>query len=97
MGVKEDLKEQIQEIEGSELKSHWERQALILLQSHMSLLEVGLAFAQDEKLKVQDWLEKGEIWKCTENDLSELSNQIKYEFLILQPFVIAQKQDPTLH
>ncbi len=96
MSVRKKLEQQLDVVDGKELESHFERAALLLLAPHMDLVEVGAAFAEDNKDLVTAWLQDGDLKRAEvkANAPEVFDVDATYEFLILQPFVIAKKIQP---
>lgn len=92
MSLREKLLEQLETVDGESLVPHYERGALVFVGAHLDIIDVGVAFAEDNKESVTHWLQSGDLWKCSEKDKDNGSLEMtsKFQFLILQPFVLAK-------
>ena len=92
MDIRKDLLKQLETVDGESLLPHHQRQALVFIGDELDIIDVGIAFATDNKDSVTTWLQTGDIWKCTEKDkqAGALNSTKSYQFLILQPFVLAK-------
>ena len=54
--LKEKLKNEIQQVEWEQLKPHQEREALVMVSQELALVEVALAFAEDDTKNVKKWI-----------------------------------------
>lgn len=88
--VKNQLAEELAEIEWSVLIPHAQRDAIIVVNRSLSLIDVGVAFANDDVLSVQKWLAENLIHKPSASELStwNLEPEQKFSALIVQPFVL---------
>ncbi len=87
---KQQLQEQIAEINWQDLKPHAQRDALIIVDENLDLVEVGCAVANDQTNLVQNWISEQLIQKPTVQQLSiwnENPNK-KFKTIIVQPFVL---------
>ena len=74
----------------------------LFLANHLDLVEVGMALAEDDVSKVQEWLKDGWIYHPSEaqmlaldacyqvEDLESVAKKLQFESLIVQPFVLAK-------
>ena len=76
-----------------DLRTHVARDGILLISPSLDLVEVGVAFAQDNKHKVQQWLEQLLIKKPDTTFLNQMESKLdkRFSFLILQPFVLVQE------
>ena len=91
MSIKEKLESDLASAKWSEIKPHHQRGAVILVSPEQSLVSVGVAFHEDHKEQVEEWLSKGTITKCSESQAQtydETDPEPSFEYLILQPFVL---------
>lgn len=93
MSLRRKLEDQVDIVHGAELESHFRREALLILAAHMNLVEVGVAFAEDDKDQVKAWIDSKELVRADvkSNSPEVFDPMAHYEFLILQPFVIAKR------
>lgn len=88
------IEDTFDEAEWAWLKPHAMRDALILVDKSLDLLEVGKAIAEDQKERVQDWVSKGWVIKPTQQQIEDW-DQIpgkRFLSLVVQPFVLIQEQ-----
>ncbi len=90
MSIREKLLEELETVDGKALIPHFKRGALIFVGSQIDIIDAGVAFATDNKESVAHWLQSGSIWKATKEDNTSLNTQNSFQFLILQPFVLAK-------
>jgi len=100
MSIREKLESELATANWTELKPHRERGGLILVAASQSLVSVGVAFHEDDKSQVEKWLANGAISKCSSSqakEFEESEHELKFEYLILQPFVLVKKIKPNFH
>jgi hypothetical protein len=88
--LKQQLTEQIAEINWQDLKPHAQRDALIIVDENLDLVEVGCAIAQDQSNLVQNWISEQLIQKPTAQQFSLWNKNVnqKFKTIIVQPFVL---------
>ena len=90
-------------LRGEVLSSYWEdlaphqqRGGLLLLGPALDLLDVAVAMAQDDKQRVASFLAGGELRRANEQDRERYESDaeeeagIRFQFVIVQPWVLAQ-------
>lgn len=78
----------------TELRPHAERDQLFLVGEGLELLEAGVALANDEAMRVQGWIEAGQLTRPTAAQLEAWEQASPaFRFLILAPFVVAEPAD----
>jgi hypothetical protein len=88
--IQEQLAQDMADIEWSDLIPHCQRDAVIVVDEALNLIEAGVAIAQDNVAQVQVWVEEQLLQKPTEKQLS-LWNQSpsqRFSTLIVQPYVL---------
>ena len=95
--IRSELKEMLDEAEWRWLMPHAERDAVIFVSSDLSLLDVGVAIANDQVSFVDRCLKEQLIHRPTTEQLSDWNNnQLKrFNTIIVQPFVLIQ--EPLIH
>lgn len=85
------LQEQIAEIDWQDLIPHAQRDAVILVDPNLDIIQVGSAIALDDTRLVQNWISEQLIRKPTPEELSQWNENpsIKFQTVIVQPFVLA--------
>jgi hypothetical protein len=91
--LKAQLSEDLADVEWSALIPHAQRDALIVVNSDLDLVEVGAAIANDNVSLVQRWISEYLIHKPSTNELSDWNAQPNKMFstLIVQPYVIVSE------
>jgi hypothetical protein len=91
--IKNKLATDIADIEWRDLIPHSQRDAVIVVTPHLSLVEVGVAIATDNTQSVQHWISEDLIHKPSAQQLSQWNAQPEIEFrtLIVQPFVLVTR------
>lgn len=93
----EKLKDELMTAPWSVLREHCERGALILVDAKLDLIDVAVAFAEDDTDAVNAWLERNELQRIEPASAKAADLAAKDEnasigyFLIIQPFVLLQE------
>ena len=91
--LREKLAAEVATAKAADLIAHHRRGALLLLRADISLVDTGVAFAADDSAKVKAWLSGGALARPTPAELADAClNSAKFRFLILQPYVLLQKE-----
>jgi hypothetical protein len=88
--IQEQLEKDRAEIEWEALIPHSQRDSIIFVHEGLDLIEVGVAIAQDDTVKVKAWIAEQLIHKPTAQQLS-LWNQNParlFDAAIVQPYVL---------
>lgn len=90
--IKTQLSEQLASIEWNLLIPHAQRDAVVIVKDQLSLLDVGVAVAEDDSKRVQSWISQQLIYKPSPQDLSSWNSEPTKQFmtLIVDPFVLVQ-------
>lgn len=88
--IKNQLEEELADIEWKDLMPHAQRDAVIIVNESLNLVDVGLAIASDNVIEVQNWIARGMIQKPSSEQLSNwnIKPDRKFTALIVQPFVL---------
>ncbi|WP_107666653.1 DUF2288 domain-containing protein [Cyanothece sp. BG0011] len=92
----EDLKKRLQEdmanVNWNDIKPHAQRDAVIVVDENLNLLDVGVAIAQDDKMVVEHWITEELLTKPSNQQLSDwnINETQLFKTLIVQPFVLVQ-------
>ncbi len=72
---------------------HAKRDAVVLVNPALDLIEVGLAISTDNVLAVQRWIQEAMLVKPTNEQLSDWNHDTskKFNTLIVQPYVLVQE------
>ena len=90
--IKEKLKEDIASISWQEILPHAKRDAVVVIDARLDLLEVAEAIALDKTSLVSNWIAEQLIAKPSARQLTDWNSNPEREFTtaIVQPFVIIQ-------
>jgi hypothetical protein len=90
--IKNQLLEELAEVEWSDLIPHAQRDAIILVSDSLNLIEVAEAIASDNVQLVQNWIATKLIEKPNQEQLSNWNSlpTSLFNTLIVQPFVLIQ-------
>ncbi len=73
----------------STLAPHFDSGALIYVDPTLELTEVGQAFSQDHKSKVQSWMKAGDLIKPSAPHAAHWENtKAEFTALVISPFVL---------
>ncbi|BAQ64287.1 DUF2288 domain-containing protein [Geminocystis sp. NIES-3709] len=88
--LKAQLKEQLAQMDWKDLIPHAQRDALIIVDRGLDLIEVGCAIAEDKTELVQRWISEQLIQKPSTQQLSLWNGDEtqKFNTIIVQPFVL---------
>ena len=88
--IKTQLQEQIAEIAWKDLIPHAQRDALVIVDHSLDLIDVGCAIAEDKTNLVQNWISEQLVQKPTAEQLSQWNEKPSHKFrtIIVQPFVL---------
>jgi hypothetical protein len=89
-----ELTENLDEAEWDWLVPHAQRDAIILVSSHLNLLDVGVAIASDSTNEVQVWIDEALITKPTTEQLGiwNTDRSKRFDTLIVQPYVLIKEK-----
>ena len=90
--IKKRLQEDMAEVSWDDIKPHAQRDAVIVVNDNLSLVDVGVAIAQDDKIMVERWITEQLINKPSNQQLSDrnINPTQLFKTLIVQPFVLVQ-------
>lgn len=77
------------------LKPHASRDALVIVNPQLDLVEVGLALATDNVQLVQRWIGEALLTKPTPAQLQDWGCDRTFTSLIVQPYVLVQDRDSS--
>ena len=91
--LRAELAESLDEAEWDWLKPHVQRDAVVVVDRALDLLDVGVALANDDVVSVQHWISEQLIRKPSQEQLSDWNgDQTKrFQALIVQPYVLVQE------
>ena len=90
--IKIQLSEELATIQWQDIIPHAQRDAVIVVNPCLDLLDVGEAIALNNTSKIQAWISESIITKPLSEQLSQWNQNPSTEFnaLIVQPFVLVQ-------
>ena len=90
--IRKQLNEELANVEWSSLIPHAKRDAVIVVEEGLDLLDVGVAIAKDDFVTVESWISEQLIHKPDANELMAWNSEPSKQFvtLIVQPFVVVQ-------
>jgi hypothetical protein len=92
--LRAELAEMIDEAEWDWLIPHAQRDAVVIVDSTLDLLDVGVAIATDNVLAVQHWISEQQLSKPSAEQLAAWGDDRTRRFnaLIVQPYVLVQNR-----
>lgn len=92
--LRADLEAMLDEAEWSWLMPHAQRDQVLVVNSGLDLVDVGVAIASDNTAAVQVWIAEQLLTKPTANQLSDWNSEQEKRFdaLIVRPFVLVQER-----
>ena len=90
--LRKKLEEDMAVVNWNDIKPHAQRDAVIVVNETLNLLDVGVAIAQDDKKAVEHWITEQLISKPSNQQLSDwnIDQTQLFKTLIVQPFVLVQ-------
>lgn len=90
--LKAELAEMLDEAEWNWLYPHAERDALVVVNPSLDLLDVGVAIATDNVSSVERWIDEQLIYKPSPDQVADWQRDRTKRFtaLIIQPYVLVQ-------
>lgn len=87
---KTQLTEELAPMDWETLIPHAKRDAIIVVDGALDLVEVGVAIAEDNAALVKNWLSELLLHKPSQEELNDWNAQPEKQFntLIVQPFVL---------
>jgi hypothetical protein len=91
------MRAQIAETKGdvfwSDLTAHVARDAVIIVDEPLDLIDVGMALATNDTAAVEAWIGSGKLQKPSTDDLSRWSimTNLTFRSVVVQPFVLIHR------
>ena len=88
------MAESVDEAEWEWLIPHVKRDAVVIVDRQLDLLDVGAAIAGDNVTSVQNWIGEQQIYKPSPEQIAAWNGDQSKRFnaLIVQPFVLVQER-----
>jgi hypothetical protein len=95
--LRDELSEMIDQAEWEWLMPHAQRDAVVIVDASLDLLDVGVAIASDNVTAVQNWISEQQLYKPSPEQLTDWSSNRIHRFnaLIVQPYVLVQDLRPA--
>lgn len=92
--LRAELSEILDEAEWEWLMPHAQRDAVILVDPALDLLDVGVAIASDNVTAVQRWISEQQIYKPSPEQMADwgADRTRRFNALIVQPYVLIQNK-----
>lgn len=90
--IRRRLEEDAGPVQGSDLKAHLERDAVLVVAPSIQLLDCALAVATDDAAKVSAWLADATLRRATEDERAEwpADESRRWIAVVVRPFVLVQ-------
>ena len=90
---KAELAESLDEAELDWLKPHIQRDVVLVVNTNLDLVDVGVAIARDDVVSVQHWISEQLLHKPFAEQLVEWNTNPtkRFQALIVQPYVLVQE------
>ena len=87
--------EDLAEITWSDIKPHAQRDAVIVVDRALNMIDVGVAIASDRADQVQHWIDEALVQKPSSEQLSIWNAEptLIFDALIVQPYVLIMAKD----
>ena len=84
------LANDLAEISWSDIKPHAQRDAVIVVDNALNMVDVGVAIASDQVDKVQHWIDEALVQKPSTEQLNiwNADPAMVFDALIVQPYVL---------
>jgi hypothetical protein len=91
--MREELARSLGPVQFSDLRAHLARDAVIVVDASLDLLDVGEAIARDDKARVARWIEAGLVGKPSLEALERWAKVrgAAWTSLVVQPFVLVRE------
>jgi len=91
--MRDRIAESLGDVHFSDLRAHVARDAVIIVDDALDLLDVGVALAENDVSKVDAWIRSGKLTKPSADDLTRWSLDVNLRFraAIVQPFVLIRR------
>ena len=90
----EQISEQIETADWEAIKPHVLRDAVVIVDKTISLVDAGMKVVHDDVETVTEWLQNNKLSKPSKEQFErwEAHPSISFRFVILQPYVLIQEQ-----
>ena len=78
-----------------ELQRHFARGVVVVVSKELDLIEVAVAFAEDDKTRFEVWIEAGQVWRATDEDAKQWhETDAGFWSAVVAPWVLVQEFSP---
>ena len=89
--IREALAEMMGPVQWALLKPHVKRDAVVVVNANLDLVDVGVAIATDNTQAVERWITEQLIMKPDAQQLTQWeAGNMRFQSLIVQPYVLVQ-------
>jgi hypothetical protein len=91
--MRERIAETLGDVFWTDLRAHVARDAVIIVEDELDLVDVGVALAQNDVAVVDAWISSGKLTKPTADDLARwpVDTGARFRSVIVQPFVLIRR------
>ncbi|MDI1449121.1 DUF2288 domain-containing protein [Polyangium sp. 6x1] len=91
--MRERIAETLGDVHWADLRAHLARDAVIIVDDALDLLDVGVALAKNDVPAVDAWIREGKLKKPTAEELTvwSLDTSARFPAAIVQPFVLIRR------
>ena len=89
--------EDLAEISWSDIQPHAKRDAVIVIDDALNMVDVGVAIASDQVNKVQHWIDEALVQKPSVEQLTRWNGDptMAFDALIVQPYVLIRDKSDS--
>ncbi len=91
--MREHITKTLGDVHWSDLRAHLARDAVIIVDDALDLVDVGVALASNDVSTVDAWIRAGKLQKPTAEDLTRwsLDANVRFPAAVVQPFVLIRR------
>ena len=96
--IREKLRGELGTCRWPDLKGQFVKGALFVVRESVGLLDAAVAVAVDDKSQVEAWIESGDVYRPTEQEVLLWDKQPEslFAFIVLQPFVFITRPNHSV-
>jgi hypothetical protein len=96
--LREKLRGQLGTARWPDLKDQFVKGSLFVVCERIGLLNAAVAVAEDDKEAVEAWIESGDVYRPTEQEVTlwDKKPESLFAFIVLQPFVFIGRPSHTV-
>lgn len=91
--IRESLTRDLATVAWRDLRVHLQRDAVILVDRDIDIIDAAVAVARDDETAVEQWIAAGKIGKPDQDQLDVWESDLEHplHMLIVQPFILTQE------